>query len=124
MAEIRLAIIGYREFADYEYAKKCIKSWQRENGKIDLIVSGGARGADSLAERYAREHNIPTKILKPDWAGLGRSAGILRNTDIINESTHVLAFVSESSVGTWDSIRKAKSKGLPVTQIDIDSRDD
>ena len=61
----------------------------------EIIISGGAIGSDKMAERYAKIHNIPVLILVPDWKKHGKKAGILRNTDIINESTHVIAFPND-----------------------------
>lgn len=117
---IKLAVIGWRGFTDYTLAKKSINEWISINGQPAEIISGGARGADSLAERYASEYHIPVQVFKPDWATQGRAAGILRNTDIIAASTHVLAFVSKHSVGTFDSIRKAERAGIPVTRVNVD----
>jgi hypothetical protein len=71
------------------------------------LVSGGAKGADTLGERYAKEHNIETKIFLPDWEKYGKKAGFLRNTDIINEAELIIAFWDGQSKGTKDSIDKA-----------------
>lgn len=88
-----LAIVGGRDYDDYKSFKIIVDDYIKEIIPLstpNLIVSGGARGVDSLAENYALEHNIPTKIYKPDWSK-GKRAGLERNTDIINISTHVLA---------------------------------
>ena len=124
--EIRLAVVGYRKFHNYEYAKKVIDKWQLSNGKITEIVSGGCEGADTLAERYAKEHNIHPEIYPPDWDkyktpfGKKNPAGVIRNTQIVNRCTHLLAFVSINSVGTNDTIKKAQKKGVPVKIKNID----
>ena len=99
---MKVAVIGSRSFNDYEKLKDTLS-------KIDitLIVSGGADGADKLSEQYASEKNIPTKIFLPDWEKHGKSAGFLRNTDIINEAELVVAFWDNQSNGTRDSINKA-----------------
>jgi hypothetical protein len=45
-------------------------------------------------------------VFKPNW-NLGKAAGILRNTDIVNECTHIIGFPSKNGRGTQDSMRKA-----------------
>lgn len=81
---------------------------------ITLIVSGGAVGADTLAEEWARQHNVHTLIFKPDWNKYGRRAGFLRNHDIIKESDAVVAFWDEISRGTKSSIDIANSLDKPL----------
>lgn len=99
---MKVAVIGSRTFNDYEEVKRTLSSI-----KITEIISGGATGADTLGERYAKENNIPTKIFLPDWAKHGKAAGFLRNTDIVNAAEMVVAFWDGESRGTKDSIEKA-----------------
>lgn len=95
------AIIGSRSFNDYNLLERTIDQYQ-----ITFIVSGGASGADSLAEQYAKKRNITIRVIKPDWS-LGRHAGMLRNTEIVESSDIVFAFWDGQSKGTQDSIKKA-----------------
>jgi predicted Rossmann fold nucleotide-binding protein DprA/Smf involved in DNA uptake len=67
---MKVAVIGGRDFKDYELVKKTLSKLT-----ITVIVSGGALGADLLAERYADENNIPKKIFLPDWKTYGKIAG-------------------------------------------------
>ena len=101
---MKVAVIGSRGFNDYELVKKTLSKIQ-----ITLLISGGALGADTLGEKYAKDNGIETKIFKPDWEKHGKAAGMLRNTDIINEAELVVAFWDGSSKGTLDSINKAKT---------------
>ncbi len=115
---LTIAIVGCRKFNDYDIFKQKIQEWQKENGTIFKIVSGGAPGADTLAERYAEESGIPKEdviVHEPDWNKYGRVAGIIRNTDIVNDCDKLIALPSKYSVGTYDSIRKAKKAGKDVT---------
>jgi hypothetical protein len=106
---MKVAVIGSRSFNDYQKLKDTLSKLD-----ITLIVSGGANGADKLGEQYANENGIPTKIFLPDWEKHGKSAGFLRNTDIINESDLVIAFWDNNSGGTKDSIDKAEKQGKNV----------
>lgn len=117
--ELKLAIVGGRTYNDYDAFKKIVDEYITElQSKPSLIISGGAKGVDTLAEIYAKDNNIPTEIFRPDWSK-GKGAGLERNTDIIANSTHVLALPTKESRGTYDSIRKAKlyEKHLKVVPI-------
>ena len=59
-----VGIVGCRKFDDYDLFKQKIIEWINKNGPIDKIVSGGATGADSLAERYAKDNSIEGEIVK------------------------------------------------------------
>lgn len=113
---IKLGIVGSRSFNDYELLKKHVDA-----SNIAAIVSGGARGADTLAEQFAREHNLLMIVFKPDYAEHGRAAPFIRNSAIIEASDAVIAFWDGSSSGTLDSIKKAKKMGKPVTVIEYTS---
>ena len=56
---MRIAIIGSRTFNDYELLQETLENYKDQ---ISVIVSGGARGADTLGERWAKENNIKTDI--------------------------------------------------------------
>ena len=99
---MKVAVIGGRGFNDYEKLKKTLELFP-----ITTIVSGGARGADQLSERYANEKGIATEIYLPEWDLFGMKAGFLRNTTIIENSELVVAFWDSKSKGTRDSIGKA-----------------
>lgn len=107
-----LAIVGSRNFTDYALFVSTIQ----ENFAVETIkeiVSGGARGADTLAEKFARENAIPFTCFRADWDKYGRAAGPMRNTLIAKHCTHFLAFPSKSGRGTQDTIKKATLLGKP-----------
>lgn len=115
---MNLGIVGGRDYTNYQNFKKIVDDYIKNNGKISKIISGGAKGVDSMAEIYAKDNNIPIEIYKPNWK-LGKSAGIQRNTDIVNNCTHLLALPTEKSVGTYDSIRKANIKKISITIVKV-----
>lgn len=112
----RIAVIGSRTFNDYDLLRVTILS-KFSPRDIREIVSGGARGADKLGERFAQEFGLKTNIFLPDWEKYGKQAGFIRNTDIIKNSDIVLAFWDEKSTGTLDSINTAKKLNIPVIII-------
>ena len=116
---MRLAVIGSRDFKDFDLLVKSIEEFCAEDPPT-LIVSGGAKGADSLAERYAGERGIETQIFLPDWQKFGRSAGFRRNQDIVDSSDVCIAFWDGSSKGTLSSIEMAKKREIPLKIVRFD----
>ena len=89
---MKLAVIGSRDFNNYEQLCEHLDKLQTDN-TINVIISGGAKGADSLAAKYAKEHDIELIEHKPDWQKYGRGAGMVRNKLIIDDSDEVIAFL-------------------------------
>ncbi len=105
----KLAVIGSRNFNDYNLLMTRLNLH-----KPSMIISGGANGADSLANQYAKANGLPILIFYPNWNGLGKSAGLIRNTQIIDAADEVAAFWNQTSKGTLDSIEKARRSGKTV----------
>ena len=106
---MKLAIVGSRDFDDYEFLKKIINYHP-----CTQIISGGARGADTMAKRYAAEHGIPMQEFFPDWYAHGKSAGFLRNEQIVESCDELVAFWDGKSRGTQHSMTMAEEAGKPV----------
>jgi len=83
------------------------------------IVTGDANGVDNIAREFAKDNNLLCRVYLAAWRKYGRAAGPKRNSFIIDDSDVLIAFPDKSSIGTWDSIRKAKAKGIPVVIIKI-----
>ena len=126
-----LAVIGSRLFKDKELGYNVIDKIISENPTIDTIVSGGAKGADTIGEDYAKDHGLKFILHKVNWKDLetpplkimynssgafNMFAGKLRNSLIVKDADIVVAFTNGSS-GTKDSISKAKKKGIPVLVV-------
>jgi hypothetical protein len=113
-----IAIVGSRTFNDPETAKSAVFAAVARiavKHPTATIVSGGARGVDTWANDAARSQGLPCVVLKPDWDKHGRAAGLLRNTEIVEASTHILGFWNGFSRGTQDTLSKAKKAGKPVS---------
>ncbi len=78
------------------------------------IVSGGARGVDTSAKIYAKQHGIKLTEFLPDYTTHGRQAPLIRNIDIIEYSDMVLAFWDGVSNGTAFVINNCKKRNVPV----------
>lgn len=104
---MKVAIVGSRSFDDYF----TLKSFVTSHIKVDhmqAIVSGGAKGADKFAEKFAYEFQIPElRIFVPQWLKYGKRAGYLRNKKIVSNADVVIAFWDGESKGTKSTINLA-----------------
>ena len=82
--------------------------------KIDTVISGGARGADSLGERWANENKKELLRFPADWGKYGRAAGHIRNAEMAKNADALIAIWDGESRGTKDMINKAKKHGLQI----------
>lgn len=104
---MNLGIIGSRNFNNYRLLYKTILSLLKLND-IKNIISGGAKGADSLGEKFADDNKINKIIFYPEWNKYGKKAGYLRNINIVENSDYIIAFWNGKSKGTEHSINLAK----------------
>ena len=123
MRSFKVIIAGSREFNDYELlTNKCdhILSRLLNNPQCEVIVvSGTARGADMMGERYANEHNLKVERYPADWKLHGTSAGYIRNKQMAEAADALIAFrkAGAGNRGTDHMIRLAKEHGLLVRII-------
>ena len=103
---MKVAVIGSREIDNINLEKHLPE-------ECTEIVSGGARGVDSLAARYARLHGIALTEFLPDYEAYGKAAPIIRNREIVNYSDKVIAFWDGESRGTLFVIDYCKKTETP-----------
>ena len=101
---MKTAIIGSRTFNDYAFMCKKLQDFN-----ITEVISGGAKGADTLAEAYAIQFEIPLTVFLPNWNKHGKSAGFVRNKEIVEHAEVVVAFWDGYSKGTEHSINIARA---------------
>lgn len=100
-AKYKIIIAGGRHFNDYSLLKAKLDHLLQLMDKRDIvIISGCAKGADSLGERYAHENSIEVWKSPADWDTHGKAAGHIRNAEMADNATHLVAFFDGSSPGT------------------------
>lgn len=124
-----IAIVGSRytdketktEFTDYKLFCESVDDDVREllTKYHDIrIISGGAKGVDRLAERYADEHNYPFEEIKPKYGEFkSKLAPLLRNTEIAQRCDSIIAIQINDSRGTTDVVVKARNLNKSVILI-------
>jgi len=109
----RLAVVGSRDFDDFELFVK-IMDRLRLVKVIDVIISGGAKGVDSMARHYSEVNGIDFEEYLSDWDKHGRSAGFIRNQTIWDNSTSGIAIWDGISKGTAHSFEISKKQNKPL----------
>ena len=114
-----LIVAGSRSFIDYELMESKLNHFLVNVSKPVVIIHGGARGADTLAGRYASEHKLECKVFPADWDTLGKSAGYVRNRRmhayIANASDRgCVCFWDGESRGTTHNFKLAEEFSNPL----------
>ncbi|HEX5370053.1 MAG TPA: SLOG family protein [Dehalococcoidia bacterium] len=79
------------------------------------IIHGDARGADTIADGFAREFGLNVTRYPANWARHGHRAGLIRNIEMLDTKPDlVLAFWDGVSRGTRHTITEAENRGIPV----------
>lgn len=104
-------VAGGREFLNYELLSHVLRSLLHLD---DVVVSGCANGADTLAIKFAQQYGWKYELFPADWVADGRLAGFIRNSKMITFSQVLIAFWDGQSNGTRDTIFKALKAGLEV----------
>ncbi len=118
VAPVILLVCGGRDYDDREHVFATLDRLNREIGPIGKVVHGAARGADSHADAWAKARGIDVKPYDADWKRYKRSAGPIRNREMLAKErpTHVAAFPGND--GTADMVKIARAAGVDVIEID------
>lgn len=110
---MRVAIVGSRYYPDLDAVMHYVHALPKDTE----LVTGGAGGVDREAEISAQEVGISYTIVWPEWDKLGKKAGPIRNTKIVEMVDKVVAFYDGKSRGTMDTINKARAAGKELVIV-------
>lgn len=108
---MRVVVCGSRTVTSFQLVEQAIESF---NLSITELVSGGARGVDTLAENWAIKNGINVKRFPANWNQYGLSAGPIRNRQMADYCDCVIAVWDGESKGTKNMIDYTKQIGKPV----------
>ena len=115
---MRTIIAGGREFDNFPLLMSEVENFEEYYSSSELIVvSGKARGADALGERWAEENGRKIVSHPADWEKYGKSAGYRRNAEMAIYAEALIAFWDGKSKGTKHMIDLALDKGLLVKVV-------
>jgi len=108
---MKTIVAGSRTISEYSVVQSAII----ESGfTITEIVSGCARGVDTLGEKYANLNNLPIQKFPADWNKYGKSAGYIRNGEMARYADALIAIWDGQSKGTKHMIDTAKKYNLTI----------
>jgi hypothetical protein len=113
---MKVLVCGSRRFTDAPMIEK--RMAQLPLGTH--IITGGAKGADTIAAITASMLGLSCEVIKAEWGKYGRVAGIIRNTKMIEQKPNlVLAFLKneEPNIGTLNTIQQAEKANIPVEKF-------
>jgi YspA, cpYpsA-related SLOG family len=113
----RILWTSSRMATDYDLVRDVIAKVVAEFGPAAVLVHGGAKGGDQLAERAARALGIRTEPHSARWRTEGRAAGPLRNQRMVDAGADVCIALLVAGLpcrGTRDCARHAEAAGIPV----------
>lgn len=116
---LKIIIAGSRTINDYSILSQALKCAIQNNiityAESFEIVSGGAKGVDTLARKYARESGYKLTEIKPNYrTNNDRGAPIRRNEDIARYGDVLLAIWDGKSLGTKHIISYTQKLNKPV----------
>lgn len=115
---MKVIVAGGRDFNSFSLLSSKLDFFLKDLNKEDIeIVSGKAKGADTLGERYAKERGLKIKEFPADWNTFGKMAGPRRNTEMANYADCLVAFWDGESKGTDHMIWTANNLGLKVRVV-------
>jgi hypothetical protein len=108
---MRTIIAGSRTINDFFLVERAVL----ESGfRITEVLSGGARGVDSLGEAWARRNGVLVSRFPAEWERYGKQAGYIRNEQMADRAEGLIAVWDGCSTGTGHMIEIAKRRGLRV----------
>lgn len=110
---MKILVCGGRDFTDYVWLGHVLDALKAHAG-VALIISGAARGADTLAVEWANSRGIPTRLFPADWEAFGKKAGPIRNQQMLTEGKPDLVVAFPGDRGTADMIERAKRAKVPT----------
>jgi len=105
-------VCGGRNFNDAMTLGSWLGGIHKKQG-IDVLIEGGAPGADFMAREFARWAGIPVETYPADWS-LGKAAGPIRNLQMLEEGRPDLVVAFEGGAGTRNMVKQARRAGIEV----------
>jgi hypothetical protein len=122
MNEFRILVCGGRDYSDAESLNATLDNIianikSMASGQSVRLIHGAARGADSLAAAWASSRGIAATAYPANWNLYGRSAGYVRNTQMLEEGQPHLVVAFPGGAGTAMMTRIARSAGVTVKEV-------
>ena len=118
-SNLKIIVAGSRDITDYNFIQNNLDVILRNTKKKVEIVSGGARGVDTLAIQYAKGRQLSFKEFSANWNEHGKAAGPIRNAEMAHYSNGLIAFWDGISRGTKNMIDTMDKLNKPYKVITL-----
>lgn len=121
---MRVLVTGGRDYADRDTVWRELDAIHTKS-KITMLIHGDARGADRLADEWAREQQKRVKSSRDpeirccpaDWKRYGPSAGPIRNGEMLAQHRPELVVAFPGGRGTANMVKQAREAGVKVVEV-------
>jgi hypothetical protein len=113
---MRVLVCGGRDFSDALLLEDALDRLDCKSF-VEVIIHGGASGADSLANEWAKKRDVQILIFPANWKLSGKAAGPLRNERMLREGKPTLVVAFPGRRGTADMVGRSTAARLPVALI-------
>lgn len=102
-----------------KYAIKKLEEHFNSHIKIDKVITGGALGADRGGSQWAISNNLYLIEFLANWKKYGKSAGIIRNKEMLNIGNPNIIIAFPGGNGTNNMIKISREKGIEIIYAEI-----
>lgn len=123
MNQFKVLVCGGRDYSNIEKVKDILDMIHDicQNNFLEssemIIIHGGARGADSLAGKWAKQNNIQSEVYLADWNTYGKKAGPIRNELMLKTGKPNIVVAFPGGNGTKHMVSIAKRDNIEVYEV-------
>lgn len=114
---MRVLVCGGRTYSDDTRLFSVLDKLNDAASGVDVLVEGGANGADHMAWAWSVLRGVPSERFEADWENQGTFAGPMRNARMLAEGKPDLVVAFPGGRGTADMVKKARRAGVEVIEI-------
>lgn len=119
---MRVLVCGGRDYDDQSHVWSTLGGLHAAT-PISAVIEGGAYGADTWAMTWGHSERVPVIEFKADWKQHGRSAGPIRNRQMLDEGRPDLVIAFPGGKGTADMVEQARAAGIEVRLASNDPKE-
>ena len=121
---MKVIIAGPRDISDYSLVVKLMNEAAVQGIFPTEVISGKAKGVDTLGEKWAYLMDIPVKEFPADWTKYRKAAGHIRNAQMGDYAKQydgaLCALYHDESRGSKNMIEYAEKIGLRVVKMKVE----
>jgi hypothetical protein len=108
---MKVLVCGGRDYGDEARLRQVLDAMHGVNN-FTCLVNGAGRGADLLAEAWARDNEIKYVGIPAEWKKLDKKAGPIRNQRMLDEERPGMAIAFPGNKGTGDMLSRCQAAGM------------